>query len=82
MIASPSADLSLTAFWSEEATQIKEIDPKTKRKIQSLILEADQHFCEGRDILGRISHLIEGVDVNEFCRDNPEDHDCSNGGAA
>jgi hypothetical protein len=53
------------------------LEPRAQSKIQALLMEADcrlrqaeNHNAEARDLLGQISHFLDGTDVKEFCRDD------------
>jgi hypothetical protein len=54
-------------------------DDKDRLGLQLLITESDTEFCKGwehfqkgRDVIGKLSHLLDGVDLDEFTRDDGE----------
>ena len=65
---------------TSEKINFTSLSKDKRRKVHFLLIEADarlelasRHNCEARDLLGLVSHLVEGVDVREFCRDDEEE---------
>jgi hypothetical protein len=55
--------------------QYKILNQKTRSKIQNLLIEVDsriqqaeKHNAEARDLLGQVSHLVDGADAAELCK--------------
>lgn len=44
-----------------------------RNKIHFLLMEAEAQYNIWHNTLGKISHLVEGVDVDTFCGSNKEE---------